>query len=168
MGYREAEAAIRMVAGGQHWVVTRAQARQTGATWKALRNRLRAMGWEPMSPQVLRLLGSMPTFEQQCMAAALDSGFGAVASKETAARIWQLPGFRSSRCPGCGLHPAGQRLGGQFPRPAGRRRDRAPAVPGRPWRRRLGGQGGLLLPLAAAGDRDRQRDPSQFEARRRE
>lgn len=88
---------MRMVAGGQHWVVTRAQARRAGATRKALRNRLKAMGWEPMSPQVLRLLGSMPTFEQHCMAAVLDSGLGAVASKETAARIWDLPGFRSSR-----------------------------------------------------------------------
>ncbi|MGI8758199.1 MAG: DUF559 domain-containing protein [Acidimicrobiales bacterium] len=97
MGYAETEAAMRVVAGRQHWVLTRAQARKAGATRKALRYRLKGVGWEPMSPQVLRLLGSMPTFEQRCMAAVLDSGLGAVASGATAARIWDLPGYRSNR-----------------------------------------------------------------------
>jgi hypothetical protein len=64
---------MRVVAGRQHWVLTRAQARKAGATRKALRYRLKGVGWEPMSPQVLRLLGSMPTFEQHRAARTLDN-----------------------------------------------------------------------------------------------
>lgn len=88
---------MRLVAGQQHWVLSRAQARQAGVTRKALHSRSHGMGWEPVSPQVLRLLGSEATFEQRCMAGVLDAGSGAIASRGAAARLWGLPGFSSER-----------------------------------------------------------------------
>jgi len=73
--------------------VSRAQARVMGATRKALAARSASPDWERVSPRVLRLSGSVRTFEQLCMAAALDAGPRAVVSHVSAARLWRLPGF---------------------------------------------------------------------------
>jgi hypothetical protein len=46
-----------------------------------------------MTARVLRVAGSVPTFEQRCWAAMLDAGSGAVLSYTTAAAIYGVPGF---------------------------------------------------------------------------
>ncbi len=65
-----------------------------------------------MTSRVLRLVGSVPTFEQRCMAAALDAAPRAVVSHRSAARLWRLPGFvddeiHVSRLRGGTRHPVG-------------------------------------------------------------
>lgn len=84
---------MRAVVERQHGVMTRAQARQLGASPEALQSRLRSPGWLVVSSQVLRLAGSPPTFRQRCMMAALDAGRGAAVSHVAAAALWGLPGF---------------------------------------------------------------------------
>ncbi|MGI9023758.1 MAG: DUF559 domain-containing protein [Acidimicrobiales bacterium] len=42
---------------------------------------------------MLRLQGSVATFEQRCIAAAFDAGPQVVVSHHSAARLWRLPGF---------------------------------------------------------------------------
>ncbi len=48
-----------------------------------------------MATQVQRLAGSSRTFKQRCMAAVLETGPDTVISRESAAVLWKLPGFRS-------------------------------------------------------------------------
>ncbi len=84
---------LRAVAEEQHSVVSWRQARGLGATRAALAGRSASTDWEALTPRVLRLVGSMPTFEQRGMASALDAGPGAVVSHHSAARLWRLPGF---------------------------------------------------------------------------
>ncbi len=55
--------------------------------------RCRSTDWEAVTPRVLRLVGSVATFEQRCMAATLDAGPRAAVSHHAAVRLWQLPGF---------------------------------------------------------------------------
>lgn len=90
----ELEKALRELAGRQHGLVSRRQARRLGASRKALARRLRGPGWEPAGPQVLRLSGAPTTWTQRCMAAALEAGPEAAISREAAATLWALPGFK--------------------------------------------------------------------------
>jgi very-short-patch-repair endonuclease len=71
-------------------------------SWTALRERVDrrtvmrriASGMlEQLSPRVLRVAGAPSTHEQRIAAATLDVAGGAVASFETAAWLWGLPGF---------------------------------------------------------------------------
>ncbi len=84
---------LRTLAEGQHSVVSWRQARAMGAPRKALARRSISPDWEAVSPRVLRLRGSVRTFEQRCVAAALDAGTRAALSHKSAARLWRLPGF---------------------------------------------------------------------------
>src|SRR5438093_10120402 len=84
---------MRQAAERQHGLVTRAQARDMGATESALRHRLATREWAPMTRRVLRLAGTAETPEQRLLAAVLDAGPGAAASHESAAALWALPGF---------------------------------------------------------------------------
>jgi len=57
----------------------------------------------------------MPTFEQRCMAAALDAGSHAAVSHHAAARLWRFPGFAEdeihvSRLRGASRHRTGLSL----------------------------------------------------------
>ncbi|CAN5193601.1 DUF559 domain-containing protein [soil metagenome] len=83
---------MRALAATQHGLVSRAQAREVGATFEILR-RCTALEWEPAGSSVLRLVGSVATDHQRCMAAVLSAGRGALASGITAAFLWSLPGF---------------------------------------------------------------------------
>lgn len=84
---------LRELAERQHGVIGRAQARELGADRHHLRRRAESPDWEALTSRVLRLIGSGRTFRQRCMAAAIDTGGGAVISHETAAALWRLPGF---------------------------------------------------------------------------
>lgn len=83
---------MRALAARQHGVVSRSQAREAGATSGILR-RCTSVEWEPAGPGVLRLVGSVQTERQRCMAAVLSAGRGALVSNTTAAFLWELPGF---------------------------------------------------------------------------
>lgn len=86
---------MRHLAGQQHSVVSRTQVRRLGADRWSLGRRLNSGEWEAPTPEVLRLVGSRPTFCQRCMIAALHYGGGTVVSGVAAARLWGLPGFSS-------------------------------------------------------------------------
>jgi hypothetical protein len=82
---------LRRLAERQHGVVSRAQVRHLGLGRAGVARRLDGAEWERLSSQVLRLAGSRRSFEQRCMAGALDRG--GVVSGVTAASLWRLPGF---------------------------------------------------------------------------
>lgn len=84
--------AMRELAATQHGVVGRHQARAAGATREVLR-RWVCLEWEAAGPGVLRLVGSVATDHQRCMAAVLSAGRDALVSGSTAAFLWGLPGF---------------------------------------------------------------------------
>lgn len=88
----EVDRSMRVLAANQHGLVSRAQARDVGASCEVLR-RCTALEWESAGPGVLRLVGSVATDHQRCMAAVLSAGRGALASGITAAFLWGLPGF---------------------------------------------------------------------------
>jgi hypothetical protein len=98
---------LRQLAERQHSVVSRSQARSLGASRAAVARRAASIEWEDMTPRVLRLVGSVPTFDQRCMAAVLDAGPQAVVSYQSAARLWRLPGFV-----GAEIHVSRLRQGG--------------------------------------------------------
>lgn len=93
----ELDTRLRVLAERQHSVVSWRQARSTGGSQVAVAGRSASTDWEPVTPRVLRLRGSVATFEQRCMAAALDAGRRAVISHHAAARLWRLPGFFDDR-----------------------------------------------------------------------
>jgi hypothetical protein len=89
---------LRWLASRQHGVVGRAQARMiSGGTPAALKHRLKTGEWEPLSPRVMRLVGSPWSFDQRCMAAVLDGGPGTALSHESAAAFLGVPGFSDVR-----------------------------------------------------------------------
>jgi very-short-patch-repair endonuclease len=81
------------LAGQQHGLVTRLQARNTGLTRNALLHRIRDGEWVPHGHRVLHRSGSPWTRASPLMRAVLDAGPGAVISHSTAAAWWGLPGF---------------------------------------------------------------------------
>ncbi len=87
---------MRALAERQHGLVARRQLLRLGASREAVQGRLRSPGWESLTSQVLRLVGSSRTFAQCCMAGVLDAGPGATASHLTAAFLWGLPGFTAT------------------------------------------------------------------------
>ena len=82
------------MAAEQYGVVARAQAMSLGATREGVRHRIERGEWLPLSPRVLRLLGTPRTTRSAVMASVLDAVPGSVASHRTAATLWRLPGFR--------------------------------------------------------------------------
>src|SRR5687767_9087425 len=84
---------LRALAELQHGLVSRAQCRSAGFDAAACRALFRRGDWEPLSPRVLRLVGSPQTAQSSVMATVLDAGDEAVASHRTAAALWRLPGF---------------------------------------------------------------------------
>lgn len=93
MTNRDIDEALRQLAGRQHALVSRGQARALGVRRDVLARRLRSGQWEPVGPRVLRLVGANATFAQRCMAAVLDAGPGAAVCRHAAAHLWGLPGF---------------------------------------------------------------------------
>jgi very-short-patch-repair endonuclease len=84
---------LRVTAEQQHGLVSWQQARDLGASAKALRTRARSPDWELLTQRVLRLVGAPRSARQLLMATALDGGPGTVASHRAAAALWRLPGF---------------------------------------------------------------------------
>ena len=85
--------AIRDLAEGQHGVVSRVQLRDVGIGSEALLHRIRKGVLEPMSPKVLRLVGTSPTEDQLAAAAVLDAPGAAYLSHGSALAWWRVPGF---------------------------------------------------------------------------
>lgn len=64
-----------------------------GAERRKVQRHLASEEWERLQRGVWRLVGSVDTAEQRVMAAVLGGGPGSVVSHQTAAWIWDLPGF---------------------------------------------------------------------------
>jgi hypothetical protein len=78
------------IARTQHGLVTRAQAREHGATDQAIGRRVAAGRWSRARRGVY-VLGAVPTtWHQRVLAAVLAVGLGALASHRTGARLWNL------------------------------------------------------------------------------
>lgn len=105
-----------ILAEAQHSLIAREQALAHGMTPGQIDARLRSGRWAISARAVYRIPGSVPTWEQQLLAAVLATGDGAAASRRSAAALWRIPGFQpgpvdvtqargpSSRNPGRGLH----------------------------------------------------------------
>lgn len=88
-----ADTRVAELAARQHGVVARRQAIALGCSESAVHRRLRRFQWEPLLPGVYRPAGAPGSFEQRVMAACLWAGEGALASFQTAARLWGLDGL---------------------------------------------------------------------------
>ncbi|MDQ3573964.1 MAG: DUF559 domain-containing protein [Actinomycetota bacterium] len=84
---------LRTLAEHQDGLVTRAQALGAGLSDGVVDGRVRAERWQRMARDVYRVPGSAPTWRQSLLAAVLTAGAGAVASHQSAAALWRLPGF---------------------------------------------------------------------------
>lgn len=84
---------VRRLSENQHGVVAWQQLRDLGVSRSAIRHRIAAGALDPLSPRVLRLVGSPPHPKQNLMAAVLDAGPTAAISHDAAAALWGLPGF---------------------------------------------------------------------------
>ena len=89
----ETRAIIVGLSEPQHGVVNRRQLHEAGIAPRALRHQVDARFIEPISPQVLRLVGSPRTEAQLAMAGVLDAPGVAYLSHFSAAAWWKIPGF---------------------------------------------------------------------------
>lgn len=87
---------MRELAASQHGVVARWQARATGATPDEIAHWIHTGAWVGVGRVAIRLAGAPSTDRQRAMLAVLDAGPGAVLSHQSAAALWDLPGFRLS------------------------------------------------------------------------
>jgi hypothetical protein len=90
---RELDRALRTLAEDQHGLVTVDQAKQIGVNGDAMMHRVRRGEWDRFGKGVLRLEGAPRTWRQRLLATILASGPGAVASKQSAARLHEFAGF---------------------------------------------------------------------------
>jgi hypothetical protein len=84
---------LAQLAPSQHSLGTVRQLDALGLTAAGRRHRVRVGTLEPAGRSVLRIAGSAETFEQRSLAAVLDAGPTAVASRHTAAALAGLDGF---------------------------------------------------------------------------
>lgn len=77
----------------QHGVLSREQAIGVGMTHQMIRHRVASGRWSEPLPGVYRVGGAPATWHSRVMAAILWVGNGAVATRRTAARLWQLERF---------------------------------------------------------------------------
>ena len=77
----------------QHGVINRRQLHESGIGPRALRHQIDVGFIEPLSPQVLRLVGSPRSEAQLAMAGVLDAPGLAYLSHFSAAAWWKIPGF---------------------------------------------------------------------------
>jgi hypothetical protein len=85
------DATIARIAARQHSLVTRPQALDAGLSPGAIRERTRSGRWLVYRRNVYAIAGGQHTWEQAVLGAVLAFGPGAVASHETAGRLWHLP-----------------------------------------------------------------------------
>jgi hypothetical protein len=84
---------VAHLAERQHGVFSHSQAKDPGATEKAIRHRIDIGRWEVVAEEVYRLPGTPRTWEQEVMILLLAAGPEAAASHEGAARLLGIPGF---------------------------------------------------------------------------
>lgn len=99
------DAQLHRLAGRQHGVVSTQQALAIGLTRRQIEHRVSTGSLELVRRGVFAAPGAPRSWEQAVMAAVLAGGSGAVASHETAARLW---GLRS--VPGAGLEISNSRM----------------------------------------------------------
>jgi hypothetical protein len=80
-------------AEAHHGLVHGPAAQQLGVTADQVYGMVRRGRLERVGPQVFRIPGSVPTWEQDELQAVWGAGAAAVAGIEAAARLWELPGF---------------------------------------------------------------------------
>jgi very-short-patch-repair endonuclease len=108
----DADAIVDDLAAQQYGTAAVRQLRAAGISRHIQRRRVEARRWILQTPRVLRLPGAPESAEQRVMIAALDAGADAIASHETAAWLWRLPGFAAGefvmrrREPTSGARPA--------------------------------------------------------------
>jgi very-short-patch-repair endonuclease len=90
------ELKVLAMAGLQHGLVANRQIRELGGDRHLTIRRVRQGRWEQVTSRVIRIAGTPRTAEQHLMAALLHAGPVALASHESAAWLWQLPGFAAS------------------------------------------------------------------------
>jgi Protein of unknown function (DUF559) len=84
---------MRAQAERQHGLLTIAQAAIMGGNEDAVAHRIERGEWERFGRGVLRLVGAPRTWRQRLFASILASGSGAVAAKQSAARLHQFAGY---------------------------------------------------------------------------
>jgi hypothetical protein len=89
----ESHAALAIIAARQLGLFTSAQALEAGFTKWAIRRNLGTGAWIRVRHRVLVVGGSPVTWAQSVLAAVLATGPHAVASHDTAAELWDLPGL---------------------------------------------------------------------------
>lgn len=90
---RDVEQIVRDMASGQHGVMSARQLAARGIGARRLRALVDRRVLERLSPGVYRLEGTPATALQAVLVAVLDAPPGAVASHQTAAALWNLPGY---------------------------------------------------------------------------
>lgn len=85
------EQTLARVAGAQHGVFTRRQARDLGATDSHLKHQVRRGRYRRLYRGVFALGGAAPSYQQGVLAVCLAGGGPAYASHRTAAWIWSMP-----------------------------------------------------------------------------
>ncbi len=93
MRERPSNEVIERLAAAQHGLVTHQQLRADGLSSSQVNWRVNNGRLIRLSPSVLRIAGAPETPHAELMAAVLDAGRGAVVSHESAAALWDLPGF---------------------------------------------------------------------------
>lgn len=81
------------VFASQHWLVSRADVRRAGGTWRQERVRVTRGAWEIADDGVYRLVGAPRTWESRALAPILAIGGRARASHHCAAALHGIPGF---------------------------------------------------------------------------
>jgi hypothetical protein len=87
------DAAIADVAVKRHGLVSRDDLVRLGATEKQIRHRKGVGRLEELSPLVFRVPGAPRTPQQTLLAAVIDAGRGAVATRRAGAALWGIPGY---------------------------------------------------------------------------
>lgn len=77
----------------QHGVISRQQIRLDAPSRSAARHEIERGRWRPAGANALVAAGSPPTLHQKLMTAVLNAGPGAIVSHESAAALWEVPGF---------------------------------------------------------------------------
>src|SRR4051812_13442023 len=89
----DVEMQVLKLAERQYGVFADRQLRAVGGDWHVAQRRIARGVWERATRRVLRVVGSPASPHQRTMIAILDAGPDAVASHESAAWLWELPGF---------------------------------------------------------------------------
>lgn len=87
------DTSLHQLAETQHGLVARRQADALGLGRRSWLRRLEKDGWEPLSDRVARRTGSPPTAAQRALAGVLDAGPSTYLSEDSAATMWDVPGF---------------------------------------------------------------------------